>query len=246
MDDNTKALLEGVVTKDQLIYLAQLLDAKYSKFSGNYSDLQGAPTIPSKTSQLTNDSGFKTTDNNTTYTLTQDKNDGHIITLTPSTGAPMVITIPDNNTTYSAASKSAAGLMSAVDKSKLDGIADGANKVTKVSQLTNDSGFATTSYVDSKVASAYIASGSIAFESLPTLGASVRGHVYNITNAFTTTAAFIEGAGLTYPSGTDVVCIQQGSTYYWNVFAGFIDLSGYVRATDIVPISNAELDEIFK
>ena len=36
--------------------------------SGKYSDLSGAPTIPTKTSQLTNDSGFKTTDTNTHYT----------------------------------------------------------------------------------------------------------------------------------------------------------------------------------
>ena len=44
--------------------------------------------------------GYKTTDNNTTYTLTQDATDGHKITLTPSSGAATTITIPDNNTTY--------------------------------------------------------------------------------------------------------------------------------------------------
>ena len=37
---------------------------------------------------------------------------------------------PDTNTTYSAATASAAGLMSAADKTKLDGIATGANKYT--------------------------------------------------------------------------------------------------------------------
>ena len=94
--------------------------------SGKYSDLSGTPTIPTKTSQLTNDSGFKTTDNNTTYTLTQDASDGHKITLTPSSGTATTITIPDNNTTYSDATQSARGLMSAADKKKLDGIATGA------------------------------------------------------------------------------------------------------------------------
>lgn len=34
-------------------------------FTGAYSDLSDIPTIPTKTSQLTNDSGFKTTDNDT-------------------------------------------------------------------------------------------------------------------------------------------------------------------------------------
>ena len=39
---------------------------------------------------------------NTTYSLTQDSTDGHKITLTPSSGSAQTITIPDNNTTYSA------------------------------------------------------------------------------------------------------------------------------------------------
>ena len=40
-------------------------DLKAVAFSGSYNDLSNKPTIPTKTSQLTNDSGFKTTDNNT-------------------------------------------------------------------------------------------------------------------------------------------------------------------------------------
>ena len=68
--------------------------------------------------------------NDTTYTLTQDSTDKHKITLTPSSGTAQTITIPDNNTQYSAASQTVAGLMSAADKKKLDGIAEGANKTT--------------------------------------------------------------------------------------------------------------------
>ena len=64
--------------------------------------------------------GYKTTDNNTTYTLTQDSADGHKITLTPSSGTATTITIPDNNTTYSAATTSANGLMSSADKTKMN------------------------------------------------------------------------------------------------------------------------------
>lgn len=40
-------------------------DLKTVAFSGSYTDLSNKPTIPTKTSQLTNDSGFKTTDNDT-------------------------------------------------------------------------------------------------------------------------------------------------------------------------------------
>ena len=60
---------------------------------------------------------------NTTYTLTKS---GNTITLKGSDGSSVNIT--DSNTIYNNATASAAGLMSAVDKSKLDSVATGANK----------------------------------------------------------------------------------------------------------------------
>ena len=47
--------------------------------------------IPTKTSDLTNDSGFVTTDTNTTYTISMT---GNVITLTGSTGNPTSVTLP--------------------------------------------------------------------------------------------------------------------------------------------------------
>ena len=84
------------------------------------SQITDFPTIPTKTSQLTNDSGFKTTDSNTTYSLSKS---GSTITLTGSDGSTTSVT--DSNTTYSTATQSADGLMSADDKAKLDGLSDG-------------------------------------------------------------------------------------------------------------------------
>lgn len=81
--------------------------------------------VPTKTSQLTNDSGFKTTDNNTTYSLSKS---GSTIILAGSDGSTTSVT--DSNTTYGNATTSAAGLMSKEDKVKLDGIASGANNYT--------------------------------------------------------------------------------------------------------------------
>lgn len=74
----------------------------------------------------------------------------------------------------------------------------------------------------------YKPAGSVAFASLPTLGAEYEGYVYNVTNDFTTTSDFVEGAGIDYPAGTNVVCIDVGSSVYkWDVLGSFIDLSGY-------------------
>ena len=47
--------------------------------------------------------GYKTTDNNTTYTISQDETDGHKFTLSGSDGSTTTIIIPDNNTTYTLA-----------------------------------------------------------------------------------------------------------------------------------------------
>lgn len=49
------------------------------------------------------------TNDNTTYTLTQDATDKHKLTFTPSTGTATTITIPDNNTTYTFATGDANG-----------------------------------------------------------------------------------------------------------------------------------------
>lgn len=46
--------------------------------------------------------GIPASDTNTTYSLTQDSSDGHKITFAGSDGSSKTITIPDNNTTYSA------------------------------------------------------------------------------------------------------------------------------------------------
>ena len=110
-------------------------------------------------------------------------------------------------------------------------------------------GYATTSNVNSlisaAVAGAYKAKGSVAFASLPALASATIGDVYNVTDQFSTTADFMEGTGKTYSAGTNVVCVDAGSgTKKWDVLAGFVDLAGYVAKTDMVAITDGEIDEI--
>lgn len=85
--------------------------------------------------------------------------------------------------------------------------------------------------IAAQVASAYKAAGSVNFASLPALSATEEGKVYNVTDAFSTTEDFIEGAGKSYPAGTNVVCIDTGDeTFKWDVLAGMVDLSAYDTA----------------
>ena len=71
---------------------------------------------------------------NTTYNLTKS---GNTITLRGSDGSTFNVT--DSNTVYGNATASAAGLMSAADKAKLDGVAEGSNHVTVDAELSTTS-----------------------------------------------------------------------------------------------------------
>lgn len=85
--------------------------------------------------------------------------------------------------------------------------------------------------ISSAITGVYTPKGSIAFASLPTAAAGNKGWVYNISDAFTTTAAFVEGAGHSYGAGTNVVCVDVGSgSYKWDVLAGTIDLTELTAA----------------
>lgn len=79
------------------------------------------------------------TDTDTTYTLTQDSTDGHKLTFTGSDGKTVTVTIPNKDTTYSVATTTAAGLMSAAMLSKLNGIAEGADKTTVDTTMSSTS-----------------------------------------------------------------------------------------------------------
>ena len=72
------------------------------KINGTETTVYTKPALTK--SEVTTALGYTppTNDTNTTYTLTQDSTDGHKLTFTPSSGNATTITIPDNNTTYTA------------------------------------------------------------------------------------------------------------------------------------------------
>lgn len=88
----------------------------------------------------------------------------------------------------------------------------------------------TKSEIDGKISSVYKPAGSVAFADLPAAAEAILGNVYNVTDKFTTTDNFVEGAGAKHPAGTNVVVVSTGEgTYGYDVLAGFVDLSGYVE-----------------
>lgn len=119
---------------------------------------------------------------------------------------------------------------------------------TVVSDLTNDVNYQTdtdvAAAINTAISAAYKPAGSVAAVSgLPTLAAGVLGNVYNFTAAFESTSDFVEGAGKSYPVGTNVVVVDTDTTgsnptYKFDVLAGFVDLSTYLQTTDLIEGDN--------
>ena len=70
--------------------------------------------------------------------------------------------------------------------------------------------------IDNKLSSVYKIKGSLAFASLTSalLVKANEGNVYNITDDFTTTADFIEGAGKKHTAGSNVVIVEATASVY--------------------------------
>lgn len=190
---------------------------------------------------------------------------GGVIQKIKQNGTEMTIDSSDKSVNFTNATTSADGLMSSADKTKLNGIEAGAqenvqsdwnqssssaddfikNKPTKLSDFTNDgdgtsgSTFPTTEQmndaIDAKVTGALQPKGSTTFANLPALTAANVNTFYNVSDAFTTTADFIEGAGLSYPAGTNVAIINTGTdqnpVYKYDAMVGTTDLSAYWTST---------------
>lgn len=102
MSSTDKAKLDGIATGANKITVDTALSSSSTNpvqnkvINAALAKKANTSAIPTKTSQLTNDSGFKTTDSNTTYSISKS---GSTITLTGSDGSTSTVT--DSNTTYS-------------------------------------------------------------------------------------------------------------------------------------------------
>lgn len=82
--------------------------------------------------------------------------------------------------------------------------------------------------------SVYRPAGNLTTPDLSKLSEENVGKVYNITQEFTTDSNFVDDSGRTYSAGTDIAVVDIGSgVYKFNVLSGFVDLSGYLRSSDL-------------
>lgn len=108
--------------------------------------------------------------------------------------------------------------------------------------------------VDNKVSaaltSAIVPKGTVTYANLPTPAKENLGYMYNVSDAFTTDARFVDGAGKKYAAGANVYVVAVttgGSTEYkFDVFMGFVDLSGYQTKADMPgAATNEDIDAMF-
>ena len=106
----------------------------------------------------------------------------------------------------------------------------------------------TKSEIDGKVSSVYKPGGALNFADLPEPSASNLGYVYSVNDAFMTDDRFLASEPVEYPIGTNVVVVSvlvEGLPQYkFDVLAGFVDLSEFMKKTDVVAITNQEIDTI--
>ena len=213
--------------------------------SGNAAGILNKPTIPSKTSDLTNDSGFITEDQvpeGAVASNTMPKMDGTAavgVETAFSRGDPVHPSDTSKANTADVYAKTETYTQTEID-SKLN---------LKANSATTLSGYGiadayTKSEVDGKLSAVYKPAGNTLFANLPTPSASNLGNVYNMTDAFTTDSRFIDSEPTQYPIGTNIVVVQVEDAYYFDVLAGFVDLSGYLKTADMVSITNQEIDTV--
>ena len=108
--------------------------------------------------------------------------------------------------------------------------------------------------VDNKVSaaltSAIVPKGTVTYANLPTPAKANLGYMYNVSDAFTTDARFVDGASKKYNAGANVYVVAVttgGSTEYkFDVFMGFVDLSGYQTKADMPgAATNEDIDAMF-
>ncbi|KFI91140.1 hypothetical protein BISA_1737 [Bifidobacterium saguini DSM 23967] len=236
--DTYKVLSDNNLT-DELV--TKIQNAGDSTFSGAYADLTGKPSIGGKEiasgDQTAGSLGLATPDD-----VTKAANDAR-------TGA--------------IADVEKIGYQTAVNVETAI-TAKGYQTAAQVDTIVTGKGYQTAANVDAKVnaaktelqnslGSAFRAKGSSAFANLPALDATAKGDVYNVTDAFTTTNDFVDGAGKNLPAGTNVVAVavttgegdNATTAMKWDALTGMIDLSGYMLKSDLIAATDAEIDALF-
>lgn len=239
-----KNKLEGMESGAQ-----QNVKPDWNASSGTAAEILNKPTIPTKVSELTNDSNFVTVSQvpeGATASNTTPKMNG-----TAAVGSETAFARGDHvhpSDTTKANASEVYKKSETYSSSELDSkLGAKANTATTLSGYGITDAYTKTE-IDGKIGSVYKAAGNCLFENLPTPSAANLGNVYSMLDAFTTDDRFIASEPTDYPIGTNVaivsVEVESQTQYKFDVLAGFVDLSDYMKKTEMTSITNQEIDEL--
>lgn len=245
--------------------LQKINDAGTSSFSGSYTALTDKPTVNGhevdgtmtladlgidKVSAFTNDAKYQT-DAEVAATASTAKAEAvdaakTYTDTTASTAKTEAIADAKAYTDTEVGAAETAAVSSAKTYTDTEVAAAKTSAVSDAKTYTDGVKTELETTINAKIATAYKVKGSTAFASLPALAGAEEGNVYNITDAFSSTADFVEGTGKKYAAGTNVVCVEASKgVYKWDVLAGFIDTDVFVKNSDIESVTNADIDALF-
>ena len=201
----------------------KILDAGDSSFDGQYTSLTGKPQI-----------------------------EGHDLVSGNNTAESLGLATPEDITeaTTDMATQTWVGSQGFAKTSEVTSQISTATADMATQTWVGEQGYATTSSVNNLISQAvstvYTPKGSLAdISTIDTVsGTGKVGDVYNISSAFVTTASFVEGAGKSYPEGTNIVLVQVEDAKKWDVLAGSVDLSAYVKSSELIAITSEEINQI--
>lgn len=215
------------------IKIPQITVDKYGHVTAA-ADENVAITMPTLPTSLKNPNSL-TVKGNGTSSFTYDGSSaktlnikaGTNVSVTSDTSGNITISSTDTNTTYSAATQSAAGLMSAADKKKLDGVTDSADAVSFTQSLTTGTqvgtitinGTATKLYAPTNTDTHYTTGLKVANSATATANAAAsNGSVYlnALDNTTVRDSHLIKGTGATTVSSdaNGVITINSTNTTY--------------------------------
>lgn len=220
-DTTTAAILEKAMRLEALKLLAQEVKNDYATKAALKAVSDKVDTLTATGGEPNVLNGVKV--NGTALTIAEKMVD--ILFATGTTNG----TVKMNGVEVSVAGLAAMAYKANVSQDDLD-----AALQAVITAKANSADVYTKNEIDGKISSVYKPGGSVAFASLPTADEAHLGLVYNVTDKFTTTADFVEGAGAKHPAGANVVVIKSGEDYKYDVLAGFVDLSEYAKIADVV------------
>lgn len=212
--------------------------------------------VPTKISDLTNDSGYITSADvpeGAAASTTTPKMNGTAAIGTETAFARGDHVHPKDTSKANLASPEFTGTPKAPTASKgtnTTQIATTAFVYAGLADKANASDVYTKTEIDNKLSSTFKPGGSVAFQNLPALSAGNLGKIVNVTDSFTTTSSFVEGAGKTYPAGTNVAIVDVGTSgspsYKYDIQGSFFDLSGYAEDSDFGLATTGDIDDLFE